>query len=438
MHAMRSPLASLILASIPLMAAHGCGESTKARPADAAADPDLPTGADVTAGTGGAGGTAGVSGSGGRGTGGGAGAGSGGVGTAGTAGQGSGGSGRGGAGGSSAGGADAAVDAPASSGGAGGGGSGGTRTDAGGRGGSGGAGTGGSGGAGGPLCPGVEAPPAEFSLCRTLSDCPEGNNYCMASGPTAADGCAGQLAYVMPPPPTECQSNGDCGPGKVCMPNEWCWGYGNSTVCAAGCLGKPCPAGYRCDTTTGSCMTLPCGSDYTCPNGRACTPGASGQDDHGCVPVLCTAGYTCPGASTCQPGAANTDRNGCLGTLCTAGYSCPTGTTCFWYAYDADSHGCVVATCAGFACPVNQICQVDGSRGAYCTRKACKTDADCDCGACLGAEGSSSGQCFSRLGICAHWSAGGASGSLGGAQGGGGTGGGGAGGAVDADAIDGG
>jgi hypothetical protein len=387
----------------------GCGRSTTASSRDAALDVPAGTGGTASGGIVGTGGGAASS----------PGQDGGPASTGGTASGSAGGSSGAGTGGA-AGGGDSSIGGARTGGIGGGGGT--SRTGMGGGGaGAGGTAAGGSGGIRGPLCPGVAPPPSGFSLCRTLSDCPSGNNYCMASGPTFDDGCAGQLAYVMPAGPQECKLDTDCGTGRICVGDGWCVGGG--TVCAAGCTATSCQAGATCKS--GWCVmdgTGWCTEGYTCPSGTTCSSGTY-QDEHGCVAVSCTAGYTCPSGSTCDLSAVNRDLHDCNGTLCQAGYPCPAGRTCAPtpYADGTDSHGCVLASCDGYVCPKNQVCQVD-ARGVYCARKSCTSDGDCDCGACLKLQGASSGQCYSRLGICAYWSARGTGGSTGTAQGGGGAG----------------
>ena len=429
---------------------NGCGKSAKGSSRDAATSADVPAGSGGTPGggtSGFGGGSAGNSGKGGASGSGSGGATSdaagstGGIGPGGSAsggfsGIGSGGSasgGRVGGAGGMGGGAGGS-----SSGGIGGGGIGGGGIPSVGGGGAGSGGTGATGGVNGPTCPGVADPPSGFSLCRRLSDCPRTYTECMASGPTYADGCDNAAGTKVPAGPSECNSDADCASGKICQPDDQCLGGRRLCVAVAGCTATSCSYGYLCNS--GQCQMATCGTDYACPSGTTCSPGNLAQDGHGCVPVLCTAGYACPSGSTCQPNAAGTDRNGCLGTLCQGGYPCPSGWACIYESYSSgtDSHGCTLASCAGYACPTNQVCQTD-SYGARCVRKTCRSDTDCDCGVCLGA-GSFLGQCYARLGVCVNSSAGGASGSVGGAQGGGGsTGSGGVTGSrVDAEIVDGG
>jgi hypothetical protein len=97
--------------------------------------------------------------------------------------------------------------------------------------------------------------------------------------------------------------------------------------------------------------------------------------------------------------------------MCTAGYACQSDQICY-DSTSADNHGCVTNSCSGYSCPVNQACQTSSSFGASCARKICSTDADCDCGVCLGTV-ASPGSCAGRLAICVHYTTGGASGTSG-------------------------
>src|SRR5450759_4894359 len=190
---------------------------------------------------------------------------------------------------------------------------------------------------------------------------------------------------------------------------------GSVNGCVPACTATSCPADQRCGTS-GWCELTPCTSGYPCPGGFTCSPTSLGTDSHGCSYTSCTAGYTCPSGSVCQSGAAGQDRHGCVGNMCTAGYTCPSDQICYSNSSSADSHGGVTNSCSGFACPVNQAFQTSSSSGAKCARKTCSTDADCDCGVCLGTV-ASPGYCASRLAICVYYTTGGATGSIGGASG---------------------
>jgi hypothetical protein len=89
------------------------------------------------------------------------------------------------------------------------------------------------------------------------------------------------------------------------------------------------------------------------------------------------------------------DTHGCAPASCsTDGYACPTGFRCAASA-SADAHGCSDISCTdGFTCPPNYDCHPSSTAAHHCDLRACNSDADCDCGACI------QNTCRERLYVC--------------------------------------
>lgn len=141
-----------------------------------------------------------------------------------------------------------------------------------------------------------------------------------------------------------CRSDGDCRAAfEQCLaPGE----FGGCGICMepmALCEGSAdCAPGDVCVFYRPRCS---CGGDAS-----ECRPR--------CTDTSCEAGESC-----------NAETGLCGPTSCTAGYTCPAHTECVPASGAADAHGC--------------------------ERKACTTDAQCDCGgACV------DGFCFEALGVC--------------------------------------
>jgi hypothetical protein len=74
--------------------------------------------------------------------------------------------------------------------------------------------------------------------------------------------------------------------------------------------------------------------------------------------------------------------------MCPAGFRCMTSAS-------ADAHGCSDISCAdGFTCPPNYDCHPSSTAAHHCDPRACNSDGDCDCGACI------QNVCRERLYVC--------------------------------------
>lgn len=230
------------------------------------------------------------------------------------------------------------------------GGAGGSNAGAGGR------GPGGRGGNwAGAVCPGA-APLSGGMPCRTQSECPSAAYFCVYE-------ITPSLTCGLGPPPPECQTDGDCSTGLICLPASGCGVPPRR--CMPACTSTSCAADQRCDA-----------------NGH-------------CTPIACAnGGYTCPAALICtdEQGRAK-DGHGCAARRCTEGFTCSADRRCMVGQTGADANGCVLIPCPEHACPVNYVC-MPGSSAWGCQVKTCTTDGDCDCGVCAG------GRCASRAGVC--------------------------------------
>jgi hypothetical protein len=139
------------------------------------------------------------------------------------------------------------------------------------------------------------------------------------------------------------------------------------TMCIDRCTATSCGANNQCDAATGKCGPRSCKDGATCPTGSVCAPDRAGADAHGCAVAKCaTDGITCP-----------------------ADYECKTGT---W----VQPNGCSPISCVGgaYKCPANSDCKAGSTSPHECQTRACTSDAQCDCGACI------SGTCQPRLYVC--------------------------------------
>lgn len=232
-------------------------------------------------------------------------------------------------------------------------------------GGTGNAGSGGMAGSGGSrdsgmpsVCPGSDPPPSGYPTCRTSADCPNQFEEC---SPEPLFGCG-----VQPPPP-ECNGDPDCTGGQICLQvvRSGCSGLGNH--CAPPCTNATCTTDEIC-AASGHCESTPCTAGFTCGTGTVCGPAKSGADAHGCAPASCASD----------------------GYACATGFRCAAGAT-------ADAHGCSDISCTeGFVCPANSDCNPTSTGLHRCDPRACTTDANCDCGACI------DNVCQARLNVCSE------------------------------------
>jgi hypothetical protein len=241
------------------------------------------------------------------------------------------------------GGHDVGATGSGGSGGAGGTGGVGGRVGSGGRDGAGGAVRGTGGALAASTCPGYAVPGSW--LCRSSADCPAPNPLCTPR-PTQSCGFSA-------PPNHLCLSDANCAAGQSCGPvgpKQPC-AMDPDFICYMPCTATSCGVGKRCGTN-GLCETAPCNEGSTCPAGSHCEVGAANADPLGCAPDSCAAGaWTCGANQRCQP--------------------------------PGDAHGCRCTSDA--ACPLNQRCNTTlANIGFGCVTLTCASDADCDCGVCIG------------------------------------------------------
>jgi hypothetical protein len=207
-------------------------------------------------------------------------------------------------------------------------------------------------------CAGVAAIPSDQHACRTSAECPANFGTCQETFFTnACPACA----------PTVCAGDADCGAGMTCVaiPNRKC-PCPESKVCVAKCSGTACQPGDVCDPQ-GRCAAQQCTDGYVCRADLICAPTRLYGDGHGCNSKTCDGdGVACADGFTCTPGAN--------GGVCTA-VSCVGG---------------------GFKCPMNTECTPNATEPHQCVRRACTSDAGCDCGACI------AGRCQDRLFVCSQ------------------------------------
>lgn len=91
-----------------------------------------------------------------------------------------------------------------------------------------------------------------------------------------------------------CTATSQCPPGRICQAGAC---IDPSVGGSCGSDDRPCPIGYRCNSTSGQCepgTSTDCG---TCPSGTLCDP-ATGE----CVTGGCTTNAQCPDGFLCQNG----------------------------------------------------------------------------------------------------------------------------------------
>ena len=171
------------------------------------------------------------------------------------------------------------------------------------------------------VCPGAAAETPGEPRCRTQQDCdPSLNLYCAAT----PNDCGPAF------PSFACSADTDCEPEQRCVPSgpPSCSGQGPSLACAAPCTEASCAASERCEAD-GHCRPAPCAEGFQCPTDKRCASQDedAAADANGCADVSCQEGFECPNNRRCEPGSL--------------------------YAHE-------------------------------CGPLACSTDADCDCGYCIG------------------------------------------------------
>lgn len=168
----------------------------------------------------------------------------------------------------------------------------------------------------GSVCPGSMLDPARATTprCSSVADCeglqpPLFSPRCQTAPPVYE--CGGVQ------PPHECQTDSNCGTGRVCK-----LGGCGEAVCVEGCPTKGC-ANYE-ECASGRCVlkacdladALPCGAGMECKssNGAAAT----------CTPISCDAGFSCPPTWDCAPGPTS-DPHGCFQRVCRDSSDCACG-----------------------------------------------------------------------------------------------------------------
>ena len=121
----------------------------------------------------------------------------------------------------------------------------------------------------------------------------------------------------------------------------------------------------------------------------------------------CAEGFTCPEHMRCTS-SAFADANGCEQIACDE----PDGIECVAPAVCTSEPprmpftglGCALVPCQDPrhpGCEINTRCKPELESPTFgCTRLSCRSDADCDCGACLFRSGSSEGLCYDHIGMC--------------------------------------
>ena len=141
---------------------------------------------------------------------------------------------------------------------------------------------------GGGVCAEYEPPPASTSTeCRTEGDC-GGGASCWAPGDTRAYYASGFC-------PTECEDDGQCFEGLVCVPLNG----GSCAQCRPPCTPAGCGQWETCGAD-GHCRPQRCDEGYVCPPGSTC--GGAEVDAHGCAIVRCDDDDDC-GCGACVLGA---------------------------------------------------------------------------------------------------------------------------------------
>jgi len=222
------------------------------------------------------------------------------------------------------------------------------------------------------------------------------NGACEAGCRSEADRCALGRFCLAGVGCVECQTDLQCGAGRVCANN----------ACVPGCsaANTQCPTGLVCDVQNGRCVGCIDNGNCTTPPLLLCDPasqtcvqcltGADCRDpskpvcdplSHTCV--KCAADSDCPAGNVCR-------NNACV-PGCNAQHPCPSGQvcgpngTCVQCLSDAQCAGatprcntatntCVQCLPTSDNCPMGQYCRQD-----FVCERGCKTNADCPSGMCL-------------------------------------------------------
>ena len=209
-----------------------------------------------------------------------------------------------------------------------------------------------------------------------------------------------------------CASDDVCGPEEYCAPDGVCR---RRMACDTN---LDCPEDTFCDSTTGNCIELgKCTDDKHCPLGQICSQAFS------CVPGCRDAG-DCPLGRVCLDGHCESglceDKS-----YCAAGELCDPETMTCYDAYDEQTapycrpcvptgigepnscgDGANFCVMTGNDPSLEPFCGVDCSRGQPCPNGyscslilravggSCRSDADCETGACHINEGDEVGFCL--------------------------------------------
>jgi hypothetical protein len=164
----------------------------------------------------------------------------------------------------------------------------------------------GQGGADGGACPGAAPIPDGQTPCRSYDDCGPSELCTETYIPPA--GCGACL----PGPPRECETDPECGGSMVCVEYD----------------------------TTGMCY---CDAGFECSEAQVCDPARAQPNAHGCAVARCDIdGYECPAGYRCE-GSTGANDSGCVAISCTEGFECPPNTDCgpdsFW-PHDCERRAC--------------------------------------------------------------------------------------------------
>jgi len=170
------------------------------------------------------------------------------------------------------------------------------------------------------------------------------------------------------PPPSECDSDADCGPGMICQAVENCWddcggyypadGDGDPSGAPAQDCGGPCEVSYQC-------MPAPetfCDTYTPCPDGMVCAYDM-------CEGCICTDGEPCDCDEYCSGSCQAVE---------------PPPAECLTDADCADGQFCWTEQCEPCECAPGEDCACTGECWGICQDLPdpgyCTSDADCGYG----------------------------------------------------------